>query len=111
MCVVPPSLPEADASDASVRGGASVNGLAMESRRFRHFYSDAPKRCQRCERTLAKCGDDHWVGMYSVETRQIEWSRICCFCVLELNALGADGVLVATDAISICPVRTRQWLN
>jgi hypothetical protein len=69
-------------------------------------------QCWRCFRTLAQCGEDHYVGVQPAGVRaSIEWHRLCCFCVIELNAFGVEGIIVAKDRLSLCPVLNGDSFN
>ena len=76
----------------------------------------SPKRrlgqCWRCFRTLPQCGEHHYVGVQPEGVRsQLEWHRLCCFCVIDLNGNGVEGWIVAKDRLSLCPVLNRPTLN
>ena len=86
-------------------------GLPLKTRRFLQYDNPrfTPKRkCVRCSRSLARCGDDHYQGVIDVDRSAIVFERICCFCCVDLEALGASGIVLATDQPSRCPVRTRR---
>lgn len=107
----PPSLPEADASDAPVEGLRRVNGLAMRIQRMSQKRPVHWRRCWRCDRTIAHCGDNHYVQMWHGWGSRNELHQVCCWCVIELNGLGVVGMVIETDVPTLCPVRVGAHLN
>lgn len=83
----------------------------MFSRGFRNYgvqgrWPDLPK-CSRCDRTIAACGDDHYVSMVNSFNGDVWSERICCWCVIELAFMGIRNVDVTVqhDKPSGCPAR------
>jgi hypothetical protein len=53
-------------------------------------------KCERCGRAIADCGFGH--GLLCEHGRL---QRICCWCVVELNTVGVDDVVIGAGR---CPV-------
>ena len=84
--------------------------FSVESKGFRMYGQERHyhPRCYRCRRTLAHCGDDHWVSVRLGSEGRLGWHRICCWCVIELESLGVGTTVIDDNLSSRCPVRVEH---
>ena len=79
----------------------------MKSNAFRIYgvQLEYPSRkCWRCTRTIACCGDDHYFGVDCDHFGNVELHRVCCFCVVELRLIQLRVWMVLRPGRGLCPI-------